>query len=68
MNRILSSFLALALCASLTGGALASKHKGTAMQGTHGARMGMHGCKRGETWVKPYMRGGKKVSGYCRKG
>ena len=64
MNRILTSIMALAFCASLGSVAMASKmnneglHKGTTMR--------MHGCKKGQMWVKPYMRKGKMVSGYCR--
>ncbi len=27
-----------------------------------------HSCPKGETWVHSYVRNGKKVKGYCRKG
>lgn len=65
MNRLFSSVLALAFCFSL--GAVANA-KSMANAGAHkGAMMSAtHGCKKGQTWVKPYKRGGKMVSGYCR--
>lgn len=64
MNRILTSIMALAFCASLGTIASASKMHHNGMH--RGTTMGMHGCKRGQMWVKPYMRKGKMVSGYCR--
>lgn len=66
MNRILSSVVALAFCLSL--GSVASAASKMAPAGMHkGAVMGAtHGCKKGEKWVAPYMRKGKRVKGYCR--
>ncbi|MDP9017057.1 MAG: hypothetical protein M3N19_01885 [Candidatus Eremiobacteraeota bacterium] len=64
MNRILSSFLTLAMVASLSVVATAREHK----MGNHmGSHMGsMHGCTRSQMYVHGYMRGGKHVKGYCR--
>lgn len=66
MNRILSSVLALAFCLSL--GSVAGAKSKMASTGMHkGAVAGaMHGCKKGQKWVAPYMRSGKTVKGYCR--
>ncbi|GAC1393305.1 MAG: hypothetical protein NVSMB31_12510 [Vulcanimicrobiaceae bacterium] len=69
MNRILSSFLTLAMVASLSVLASAGEHK---MMGNHlGNGMGthmksLHGCTKSQIWVHGYMRAGKHVKGYCR--
>ena len=63
MNRILSSFLALAMCASLGTFAVAksSSHMMSSTKMTHS-------CPKGETWVHGYTKkDGTKVKGYCRK-
>lgn len=66
MNRILTSVLALAFC--LSAGSVAGAATKMTSTGLHkGAVNGaMHGCKKGQKWVAPYMRHGKRVKGYCR--
>ena len=66
MNRILSSVLALAFCFSV--GSVAGAASKLASTGVHkGAVIGAtHGCKKGQKWVAPYLRKGKRVKGYCR--
>jgi len=64
MSRILSSLLALAMCASLGTVAVASTHHSSMM----GSTKMSHSCPKGQTWVKGYTKkDGTKVKGYCRK-
>ena len=63
MNRILSSFLALAMCASL--GSIATASTASKMK-QHVIAKHMS-CPKGQMWVHPYMKNGKMVKGYCRK-
>jgi hypothetical protein len=62
MKRLISSFLAIAMCLAL--GAVASA---SPMTGASAAHKTTHSCPKGQTWVKSYMRAGKTVKGYCRK-
>lgn len=64
MNRIFSSILALAMCASLGAVANAGIHL---YRHSPQTRSMHHHCANGQTWVHGYTRNGKHVKGYCRK-
>jgi len=67
MNRILSSFLALAMCASLGSIAVASSSSSHNMSSSKTTTSSTK-CPKGETYVKGYTKSnGTKVKGYCRK-
>ncbi|HEY0797561.1 MAG TPA: hypothetical protein VGD50_00350 [Candidatus Baltobacteraceae bacterium] len=61
MKRLLSSFFALALFASLAAPVLAGPSMGS-MMAAH------HMCPMGSMWIKGYKKhNGTWVKGYCRK-
>jgi len=78
--RLLPIVASLVLAATLTA-PVAAKPKHTPMPSAGGTMTNMggsmgsamsggtkrHSCPPGQHWVKPYMRNGKMVSGYCRK-
>lgn len=68
MNRFLSSIIACACLLSVTGGFAAAGTMSSPAMASKSTTKHMHSCPKGETWVKSYMRNGKKVHGYCRKG
>ncbi len=66
MNRFLFSVAASACIACASFGFASAGSMSSPMMTTSAKHM--HSCPKGETWVHGYVRHGKKVHGYCRKG